>query len=112
MRAMLPAGVLPHSIINSSGCEEPACVGLSSKVLGTCREDTSPGLAEGTRVRLRCASLSDDPGVAPFEMGSGSKTISESKHWCWLRTSSRIDFNVPPKGPSPLGLSGYQVSFG
>jgi hypothetical protein len=63
--ATLPTGVRPQSSINSScGAPSGSCteVGRISEVLGIRREPTTPGLADSTIARFRCASLSDVPG--------------------------------------------------
>ena len=109
MRATLPSGTLPQSIISSSWKPAAACaagVGRTSNVFGIRRDATSPGLSDATSERLRCASLSELPGVEPALMTSGSKAISATRHWCALRTSDSTDCSVPPNGPSLDGFSG------
>ena len=65
----------------------PAGVGRISNVCGARRVANTPGLGTFTKVRLRCASLSEIDGSAPGGMTSGSNAISAIRHWCWLRTS-------------------------
>ena len=74
--ADVPSGRLPQSMRSSSGVgaapPPPATAGQSSKTLGIRCEAMSPGLADATIARLRWASLSDPPGVAPSLTGSPS----------------------------------------
>src|SRR5579871_2926174 len=73
--AVLPAGVFPQSIINRSEAT-PGGMALAddriSNALDTRREAMLPGLAAGSKLRLRCPNIAEEPGVAPGGIGMGS----------------------------------------